>query len=136
MTAFYQYSNFSQIDMINKFKMNVWWFMLERWMLPWRLKFAVNCYFCSLPTGQANALLWTTPGTGSASSAICHEFDVVLEDFQRNEKNISKAALNNISKLLLCKQGSRLLHIHRLVLLIWCVYFVRSPPRYCAHAHL
>jgi len=59
----------------------------------------VNCYFCSLPTGQANALLWTTPGTGSASSAICHEFDVVLEDFQRNEKNISKAALNNISKL-------------------------------------
>ncbi|KAL3592671.1 hypothetical protein D5086_011311 [Populus alba] len=50
-------------------------------------------------SGQANALLWTTPGTGSASSAICHESDVVLEDFQRNEENISKEALNNISKL-------------------------------------
>lgn len=59
----------------------------------------MNCYFCSLPTGQANALVWTTPGTGSASSAICHESDVVLEDFQRNEENISKAALINISKL-------------------------------------
>ncbi|KAJ6953921.1 hypothetical protein NC652_005606 [Populus alba x Populus x berolinensis] len=48
-------------------------------------------------SGQTNARLWTTLGTSSASSAICHELDVVLEDFQGDEKDISEAALNNIS---------------------------------------
>lgn len=50
-----------------------------------------------LSTGQTNARLWTTHSASSASSAICHEPDVVLEDFQGNEKDISKAALSNIS---------------------------------------
>ncbi|KAG6783951.1 hypothetical protein POTOM_009633 [Populus tomentosa] len=48
-------------------------------------------------SGQTNARLWTTLSTSSASSAICHELDVVLEDFQGDEKDISEAALNNIS---------------------------------------
>ena len=44
--------------------------------------------------GQANAQLWDIFGIDSASCAVYHELDVVLEDFQGTEKDISKDSMN------------------------------------------